>query len=61
MLPRGEVALIMAGIGVGAGLIRQELFGVAIIVTVVTTVLAPLVLARSFPEGVPGLRSQEGD
>ena len=61
MLPRGEVALIMAGIGVGAGLIRQELFGVAIIVTVVTTVLAPLVLARSFHEGVPGLRSQEGD
>ncbi len=60
MLPRGEVALIMAGIGVGAGLIRQELFGVAIIVTVVTTVLAPLVLARSFQEGVPGLRSQEG-
>ena len=60
MLPRGEVALIMAGIGVGAGLIRQELFGVAIIVTVVTTMLAPLVLARSFPEGVSGLRSREG-
>jgi Kef-type K+ transport system membrane component KefB len=60
MLPRGEVALIMAGIGVGAGLIRQELFGVAIIVTVVTTMLAPLVLARSFPEGVSGLRLREG-
>ena len=60
MLPRGEVALIMAGIGVGAGVIRQELFGVAIIVTVVTTMLAPLVLARSFQEGVSGLRSREG-
>ena len=60
MLPRGEVALIMAGIGVGAGLIRQELFGVVIIVTVVTTVLAPLVLAHSFPEGVSGLRLREG-
>ena len=60
MLPRGEVALIMAGIGVGAGLIRQELFGVAIIVTVVTTMLAPLVLARSFPEGVSGIRLREG-
>ena len=59
MLPRGEVALIMAGIGVGAGVIRQELFGVAIVVTVVTTVLAPLILARSFPEGVSGLRSRE--
>ena len=60
MLPRGEVALIMAGIGVGAGLIRQELFGVVIIVTVVTTVLAPLVLAHSFPEGISGLRLREG-
>ena len=59
MLPRGEVALIMAGIGVGAGVIRQDLFGVAIVVTVVTTVLAPLILARSFPEGVSGLRSKE--
>ena len=59
MLPRGEVALIMAGIGVGVGVIRQELFGVAIIVTVVTTVLAPLVLSRSFKEGVSGLRLKE--
>ena len=59
MLPRGEVALIMAGIGVGVGVIRQDLFGVAIVVTVVTTVLAPLVLSRSFKEGVSGLRSKE--
>ena len=59
MLPRGEVALIMAGIGVGAGVIGSDLFGVAIIVTIATTVIAPLVLARSFPEGVSGLRSGE--
>ncbi len=58
MLPRGEVALIMAGIGVGSGIIGRDLFGVAIIVTIATTVMAPLILARSFPEGVSGLRAR---
>ena len=55
MLPRGEVALIMAGIGVGAGLIRQELFGVAIIVTVVTTVAGAAGARALLPGG--GLRT----
>ena len=57
MLPRGEVALIMAGIGVGAGVISTDLFNVVIIVTIVTTVLAPVILSRSFKEGVSGRRS----
>ena len=57
MLPRGEVALIMAGIGVGAGVISTDLFNVAIIVTIATTVLAPVILSRSFKEGVSGRRS----
>jgi len=57
MLPRGEVALIMAGIGVGAGVISTDLFNVVIIVTIATTVLAPVILSRSFKEGVSGRRS----
>lgn len=57
MLPRGEVALIMAGIGVGAGVISSDLFNVAIIVTIATTLLAPVILSRSFKEGVSGRRS----
>ena len=57
MLPRGEVALIMAGIGVGAGVISTDLFNVVIIMTIATTVLAPVILSRSFKEGVSGRRS----
>src|SRR5574344_1127692 len=33
MVPRGEVALIIAGIGITAGVINQELFGVVLLMT----------------------------
>lgn len=48
MLPRGEVALIVAGIGFNNGVIDNEIFGVAIIMTIATTVIAPLLLPWSF-------------
>ena len=57
MLPRGEVALIMAGIGVSSGIIDSNLYGVAILMTIVTTALAPPILAISFRSGESGLRS----
>ena len=56
MLPRGEVALIMAGIGISRGIIGADLYGVSIIMTILTTVLAPPILASSFRSDVPGLR-----
>lgn len=57
MLPRGEVALIVAGIGLASGIIDQGIFGVAIMMTVVTTMLAPPLLVKSF-EGGSGLRTE---
>jgi Kef-type K+ transport system membrane component KefB len=57
MLPRGEVALIVAGIGLASGIIDQGIFGVSIMMTVVTTMLAPPLLVKSF-EGGSGLRSE---
>jgi hypothetical protein len=64
MLPRGEVALIVAGIGLAGGVIGPEMFGVAIMMTVITTMLAPPLLVKSF-EGGSGLRKEmeggEGD
>tara|TARA_Y100001936_G_C16060397_1_gene663782 strand:- start:218 stop:1429 length:1212 start_codon:yes stop_codon:yes gene_type:complete len=48
MMPRGEVALIMGGVAFGQGLIGQDLFSVCIIMTIITTLVAPLILARSF-------------
>ena len=60
MLPRGEVALIMAGIGVSSGVLNSDLYGVAIMMTIVTTALAPPILAISFRGGESGLRSPAG-
>ena len=60
MLPRGEVALIVAGIGLASGVIGRDVFAVAIVMTVITTVMAPLLLVRAF-RGGSGLRSPEID
>lgn len=40
MVPRGEVALIIAGIGLTAGILDEKLFGVVILMTLVTTLVA---------------------
>lgn len=57
MMPRGEVALIMGGVAVAEGIIGPELFGVSIIMTIITTVAAPVILARSFKSGRSGYRA----
>ena len=57
MMPRGEVALIMAGIGISKGIIGEDLYGVAIIMTLVTTALAPPILALSFRNQASGSRA----
>ena len=59
MLPRGEVALIVAGVGLSRGVIESDLFGVAILMTIVTTVMAPILLVPAFERGGSGLRRPE--
>ncbi len=60
MLPRGEVALIMAGVGLARGVIGADVFGVAIMMTLVTTVMAPLLLVPAFRTGGEGTRRRSG-
>ena len=57
MLPRGEVALIIAGIGLSKGVIGGELFGVTVFMTIVTTLLAPLALQPLFSGDKVGIRA----
>ena len=56
MLPRGEVALIISGIGLSRGIIGSDIFGVAIMMTVITTLLAPIILVPAFKNGGQGTR-----
>jgi Kef-type K+ transport system membrane component KefB len=57
MLPRGEVTLIVASIGLAAGAIGQDMFGVAIMALLVASVIAPPLLIKSF-KGGNGLRNK---
>jgi len=44
MVPRGEVGMVVAQVGLKAGAITQPVYGVAVFMAVMTTVLAPPVL-----------------
>lgn len=47
MIPRGEVALIIAGIGVSGGILDRGSFGIAIMMTLLTTLVAPFGLTAA--------------
>ena len=44
MVPRGEVGLIVAGIGLSMGVVEHRLFSVVVVMAVVTTLIAPPIL-----------------
>jgi hypothetical protein len=52
MVPRGEVALIIAGIGLASGTLSNQLFSVIILMTLVTTLAAPPLLNMALK--IPG-------
>ncbi len=56
MIPRGEVALIIAGIGLANGYLTQEVFGIGILMTLITTVVAPPALVGLFTPKRKGVR-----
>ncbi len=61
MIPRGEVALIIAGIGVstmvnGKPILSQEVFGIGILMTLITTIVAPPALVGLFVSKASGVR-----
>ncbi len=60
MLPRGEVALIIASAGLAAGTVGPAIFGVAVLMTLVTTLIAPVLLVLLFRRPKPGRRSPAG-
>ena len=57
MIPRGEVALIIAGLGLSNGYLSQEIFGIGILMTLVTTVVAPPALVALFKSDRKGVRN----
>lgn len=48
MVPRGEVGMVVAQIGLGMGVISQSIYGVAVFMAVVTTMVAPPLLKWAY-------------
>ena len=58
MVPRGEVALIIAGIGLAAGVLEPSIFGVSILMTMVSSIVAPPLLNRALTTGGQGTKKE---
>ena len=51
MVPRGEVGLIFASIGMGLGVISDEVFSVIVIMVILTTLVSPPILSYMLKRG----------
>ncbi len=48
MMPRGEVGIIVASIGLASGAMSAELYAVVVLMSVATTIIAPPILSKLF-------------
>jgi Kef-type K+ transport system membrane component KefB len=60
MIPRGEVGIIVAGIGASAGVVGDERFAVIVAMSVATTLIAPPLLRRLLHVDSAASRSSQG-
>ena len=58
MVPRGEVGIVVANLGLAAGLLSQGLFGAVLVAVVLTTVIAPYLLAWAIPRAAAEAEAQ---
>lgn len=59
MIPRGEVGMVVAQIGLTLGVITKPLYAVVVLMTVVTTVVAPPMLKYAYRDCRPGLAEEK--
>ena len=48
MIPRGSVGLVVAQVGLNAGIVSREGYGIAVFMAVMTTAIAPILLKLAF-------------
>jgi Kef-type K+ transport system membrane component KefB len=48
MVPRGEVGMVVAQIGLGLGVVSRDIYGVVVFMAVMTTVVAPAMLKWAY-------------
>ena len=53
MIPRGEVGMVVAQIGLGMGILTQSSYGVVVFMSVATTIVAPPLIKIAFKDLLP--------
>ena len=53
MIPRGEVGIIVASIGLAEGAVTAQIYTVVVMMSLVTTVVAPILLSRAYRKKYP--------
>jgi Na+:H+ antiporter len=61
MIPRGEVGMVVAQIGLGFGIIEQSVYGVVVFMSVATTLVAPPLINFAFRGLAPAGREEKED
>lgn len=51
MISRGEVGLIVASLGLGAGLVGPDLFAIIVLIVLLTTLITPVLLRAAYSGG----------
>ncbi len=59
MIPRGEVGMVVAQLGLGLGVIDKPVYAIVVLMTVATTVVAPPLLKYAYRGATPGIRREE--
>ena len=60
MVPRGEVGIVVANLGLAAGLLTQTSFSAVLVAVIGTTIVAPYLLAFSIPRAIREEAEQGG-
>jgi Kef-type K+ transport system membrane component KefB len=58
MVPRGEVGMVVAQIGLGMGAMAPAIYGVVVLMSIATTLIAPPLLKLAF-ENAPADAPEE--
>ncbi|MGH9585187.1 MAG: cation:proton antiporter [Bryobacteraceae bacterium] len=59
MIPRGEVGMVVAQIGLTLGVIEQQVYAVVVFMAIATTLVAPPLLKYAYRNCRPGIPEQE--
>jgi Kef-type K+ transport system membrane component KefB len=59
MIPRGEVCVAVARVGLGLGILRQTSYSIVVMTAVVAAAIAPPFLYLAFPNTAPPQEGKE--